>query len=679
MDRNRSRCTLIAPDRSFDPFASRTRKTAGKRAPVPPWRCALWILVFWMMLAPGAQAQDAQTEAGETAALAGQPWQVTADSVSYDDDAKQYIGKGNVTISGRGKELTADFVRFDHKTMDAEAVGNVTLTSGKDVLTGSRMEINLDSETGTVYDGSVFFEKNHFYINGDTIEKLGDKTYAADWATVTSCDGDNPAWKISGRNIKATSGGVGFADHATFWAKGLPVMYFPMVAFPVNRERQSGLLFPEFGAGERRGFEVNLPYFWAINDNSDATFFAHYMEKRGLRYGGEYRYKLSELSQGAAMMDYLDDRQIDDGTEENKNYGFQEDDVPRLNHDRYWFRMKHDQELPWEFTGKLDIDWVSDQDYLLEFMRGQNGFNESNDYFSKQFGRDLDPYDDAVRLNRLNVNRSWEMFSFNAEARWYDDVINRQLNDTNTVLQQLPFATFDASKQQLFSTPLYGRLNTNYVRYYQEDSTRAHTIDIYPRVFLPTNLGHYLSFEPSVGFRETAWYEESGYWSETGGDDLQDRQLYDLQVDLSSEVYRVFDFNRGSLKKVKHSFRPRLIYNYIPEEDQSDIPYYIASVPETNRINYQLINILTTKSLVTPEKTISETKKKPPTKTDETADPSLYDYREFVRLTISGYYDIREATTDDPTERIDPDERQPWSPMYVELNFAPSRYISLRG
>ncbi|MCG6893781.1 MAG: LPS assembly protein LptD, partial [Desulfobacteraceae bacterium] len=89
--------------------------------------------------------------------------------------------------------------------------------------------------------------------------------------------------------------------------------------------------------------------------------------------------------------------------------------------------------------------------------------------------------------------------------------------------------------------------------------------------------------------------------------------------------------------------------------------------------------ILTTKSLVTPEKTISETQKKLPKKTDETTDPSLYDYREFVRLTISGYYDIREATTDDPTERIDPDERQPWSPMYVELNFAPSRYISLRG
>ncbi len=110
------------------------------------------------------------------------------------------------------------------------------------------------------------------------------------------------------------------------------------------------------------------------------------------------------------MFDYLDDRKIDDGTgDSSEKWGYTDDDYLRTNRDRYWFRMKHDQgDLPLGFFGKVDLDIVSDQDYLREFKEGIAGFNASDNYFFRNFGRDLGDYDDTIRRNIVNLTRNWQ-------------------------------------------------------------------------------------------------------------------------------------------------------------------------------------------------------------------------------------------------------------------------------
>jgi len=111
-------------------------------------------------------------------------------------------------------------------------------------------------------------------------------------------------------------------------------------------------------------------------------------------------------SKGTLMYDFLDDRQVDDGSPGSEKWGYQGDGALRPNSDRYWFRTKHDQALPHGFSARLDIDYVSDQDYHHEFKDGYTGFNEAQKYYIEEFGRGFDAYDDPVRLNRFNVNRS---------------------------------------------------------------------------------------------------------------------------------------------------------------------------------------------------------------------------------------------------------------------------------
>ena len=101
------------------------------------------------------------------------PWHLEADEISYDDNVQQYIARGNVTISREDKKLTADYIRFDHRAMKAMAMGNVVMTVGDDILIGNSMEMDLDAETGTIYQGTVFLKEQNYYFKGEKLQKIG--------------------------------------------------------------------------------------------------------------------------------------------------------------------------------------------------------------------------------------------------------------------------------------------------------------------------------------------------------------------------------------------------------------------------------------------------------------------------------------------------------------------------
>ena len=614
-----------------------------------------------------------------------EPWHIVADEIHYDDNANQYIAKGNVTITKQDKNLSADYVRFDQKNMKAFADGHVIMTVGQDILTGSRMEMDLNAETGTVYNGTIFLQENHFYITGDKLKKVGKDSYTADKASITTCDGDRPAWKITGRNLKITIEGYGFVKHAALWVKKVPVLYTPVLFFPVKLKRQSGLLAPQFGYSDRKGTEYIQPFYWAINRSSDATFYVDYMAHRGEKLGLEYRYVLDERSKGTLMYDFLNDRKVDDGSSDSsEKWGYEDDDVLRPNSNRYWFRMKNDQVLPFDFSARLDIDIVSDQDYLHEFKEGLTGFNETDAYFLKTFGRDLDDYDDPVRTNSLNLNRIWPTYSLNAELLWYDNVINRRWEETDTTLQRLPFIEFAGAKQRIFSSSFYFDLDSEYTYFYSEDGARGHRMDAHPRFYLPYRYKNYFTVEPSIGVRETVWHLDKEEYSPSDKK-THNRQIYDTKLDLFSEIYNIFNVKSKSIEKIRHTIRPQITWDYIPEKDQDEYPLFddldgieeqnqdedllfdsIDRIEKQNMVTYSITNTLTSKSKENRKKKGAHILDKP--KDHESYSPPNYTYNRFCRFKLEQSYDINKEKDDDP---------EPFSPIYGELEVIPGRYFSI--
>ncbi len=632
-------------------------------------RTPIIALVILITVAATASAETYDSLPGDDHA---QPWHIVADEIIYDQKTDQYIAKGNATITREGKKLTADFVRFNYKTMEAFAMGHVVMTAGEDILISSSMEMDLGAEIGTIYNGTIFLKANNVYIKGDKIQKLGKNSYAADKVSITTCDGDSPAWKITGKNLKVTIEGYAFVNHAALWAKKVPVLYTPFLVFPAKLKRQSGLLPPQIGYSDRKWEEYIQPFYWAINESSDMTFYAHHMGRRGDKTGLEYRYVLDDKSKGALMYDFFNDRKVDDAAlNSNSDWGYEDDNELRPNSDRYWFRMKHDQSMPFDFFAKIDLDFVSDQDYLHEFRDGYTGFDETEKYFNNNFGRELDDYDDPVRVNKLNLNRSWSKYSLNAEVRWYDNVINRRWKDQDTTLQKLPLIEFDGSRQQLPITPFYFDLDSEYTYFFRKDiatdQTTGHRVDLHPRFYLPLRFKNYFSFEPSFGLRETAWYIDKYEDDSTKADRTLSREIYDIKLDLSSEIFKAYHIKGKKIDGIKHIVTPQIIYDYIPEQNQDKYPSFdlIDRIEKQNLLTYSITNTLISK-LIDSRK--GDSGKGEKSRDDENDERVSYNYYQFCRFKLEQTYDINKAKENDP---------EPFSSVNGELEFVPGRYFSI--
>ena len=594
------------------------------------------------------------------------PWELEADQVRHDQVKDEYVAQGNVVIQRLDQSIAADLIRFNRQTMRAEAIGNVVAISGSDIVTGSYMQIDLEQEIGYIDDGTIFLKENNYHIQGNRIEKTGPKTYTVDRATITTCDGDKPAWKFKGRDVKIHEDGSGSAKHVAFYTRSMPVLYSPYIYYPARKNRQTGFLLPEFSMGDRKGFSYNQPFFWAISDSQDATFYVNPMLKRGIKTGAEYRYYLSRQSKGAIFLDGFRDQEVDDGSDDARaKYGYDDGDVdfPRPNQDRYWFRMSHHQVLPGAVNAKLDLDLVSDQDYLREFESDFMGFKETNRYFHRYFARDLDDVNDPVRVNRLLFNKTWPTYTLNAEARWYQDV-TRELNSTDTV-QKLPFIEFDAFKQKIGTSPFYYTLNSEYNNFWRINGSRVQRLDVLPRIYYPWRFKQYFTLEPSIGGRETVWYQYKSDDSDAWDDNtFFHRELFDTRVTLFTDFQRIFDIDAGKLKRVKHTIRPFISHQYIPDVDQTDLPNLETRdrVEALSLLTYSLTNTFTSKSLKINRNLEDHPRKR--VRGGQVTEPTDYRYQDFFRLKVEQSYDFNK-------------NRRPFLPIRADLDFMPGRYINI--
>ncbi len=535
------------------------------------------------------------------------PWHISAKTVTFDQQRNLYIAKDNVVITGGQVRLEADYIEFSNKTKDAVAQGNVILISGQDSISCNAMTLNLSTKIGIIDKGTIFIEQNNFYLTGENIKKTGESTYSAQKGSITSCTGESPDWKITGDNIKVTIDGFGSATNAVLWAKKLPVIYSPYLLFPAKTERQTGLLFPKVTSSDRKGFEFEQPLFIAISKNSDATIYVDYMSDRGVKLGSEFRYIMDNKTKGTIYFDVLKDEKQDDGTDETKAYSF--DSTPqRTNTDRFWLRTKLNQSLPYGFTAKLDLDVVSDEDYLLDFKDGFTGYTQTKKYFEKEFGRSLDEYDDYTRKNWLNINKSWSDYYFNVDVLWYDNIRARRQDTDDTTLQTLPSIEFNASKQQIGPSKFYYSLDSEYRSFYRQNTSdtlvTGQRADIYPKIYLPFKLGKAFNFEPHVGVRETIWYNSDFTDNNGNSDSIRTRQMYDIGAELSTKINKIFNLNTDLADKIKHEITPKLEYGFIPHITQDDLPSFdgLDRIAQKNAITWSLINNFTSrKSSISPQ------------------------------------------------------------------------------
>ncbi|MFC1821204.1 LPS-assembly protein LptD [Thermodesulfobacteriota bacterium] len=511
-------------------------------------------------------------------------WQITANKMSAQKGEGLFVAQGDVVIARNGQTLSSKMAVYNEKTGIVEVTGDVRLQTNGDFLTGDRGIFDLKNHNGQITKGHLFLRENNFHIYGDVMEKTGPNTYSVKSCRLTTCDGEKPAWSISASDIEVTVEGYGKVKHATFRIRDFPVFYLPYAVFPAKTKRQTGLLLPKVGYSNINGFLLEVPFFWAISEQIDATFYQRYMDKRGYMQGLEFRYLQEDSSHGIFLGDVLSDRK------EEKNLNDPDDaelsPFPRTNKTRYWIRGRADQELPLRINARLDTDFVSDQDFIREFVGGGFGFG-ARPAIRESFRRPVDEIQSPTRRSALRLARDGEQYSLQALASYNQ----RPENPPNDMTPQPLGLRFSVLPKPIRSLPLFFTFDTDYNYIWRDVGQKGHSLSFNPIISYPMWFGHYLEFETAVGYN---WGTQ---WLDNNPDNIskQSRDVYHLQARLSSLLERVFAFEWRDVKKLKHRFTPVLTYDYRGHKDEDLAqPWFepLDATGDINRISLSLENFL---------------------------------------------------------------------------------------
>lgn len=337
---------------------ARTGKQAHFRA-----RLAWLVAIAVMFLAPPAGAQiRPEIEPGQPVAL-------VADQIEYDADLRRLVATGSVQVYYGDRTLTADRITYDDRTGRIEAEGNLVLRdpTGATVF-ADFADLDADLKDGLISgaQGVLGAQAKLAAVEGRRFDERYNTLSKAVYSPCKVCQEDpTPLWRIRARRIiHDEQEKIIHYENATFDVLGIPIAWLPYFHHPdptVNRA--SGFLMPSFENSTNFGLAIKQPYYWVIDDQSDATLTPFATTDDGLFLIGEYRRAFASgfmrLGGSIGYDDY-------DGEDSLRGHV----DAEGL------FRLGGD--IEWGF----DLDFASDDGYL-----GRYGFSSEDRLTSEVFLR----------------------------------------------------------------------------------------------------------------------------------------------------------------------------------------------------------------------------------------------------------------------------------------------------
>lgn len=346
----------------------------------------------------------------------------------------------------------------------------------------------------------------------------------SDWILrASSIDIDQRRQQGKGRNVRVE-------------LKGVPILYAPVISFPVGDARKSGFLFPSPGTSNKSGFEFGAPYYFNLAPNYDLTLEPQLLSRRGLGLGAQFRY-LTVHSRGRLGTRFLPS-----------------DDLAMR--DRSLSSLWHQTDFTDNLRLSASFEHASDSRYFEDFGLGPDGTSVTF----------LDRY-----LSLAWLGRNWRF-----DGRVQDfQTIDLTVDPLARPYSRLPQLAFTGA-WPLAGNRLITSLDADATWFNRDQGTTGLRMDLMPRVAWPMRgPGSYL--EPSAAYRLTN-YRLSNL--APGADDAPNREASILSLDAGL----VFEREASSRRRLLRTLEPRLRYNWIPFREQSDLPVFDTALPDLNLV-----------------------------------------------------------------------------------------------
>ena len=490
---------------------------------------------------------------------------------------------GNASIS-RGKQtIEGDVIDYDIQNDQLHAIGNAVINLGDAQLSGSELHMQLSTSIGEIKDASISILKTASPSNnvstaqnqpmdrrsGSTITGLtaehnesptsevfhlalspnqhtskargdaktilfeGQDKKRLEDARYTTCEVGVDDWYIKTKELNLNSyTESGVAKNAYIEIKGVPILYTPWIGFSYSNQRKSGLLAPTYGTTSKNGLEISIPFYWNISPDMDATLTTRTLSRRGVQLQGEFRY-FEDTFSGIDNLEYLPS---DNQSGEN----------------RYYASLKHQHNLGSGWSAGYNLEKVSDDQYFSDLSTRIVTTSRIN--LPQQFNIDYE-------------NETWR---FNGLAQKF-----QTLDKQSYPYERLPQMTLTGSQY-------FGDVNTSlYTQFVTFDNNinapvkpTGNRLTLYPSISLPMNKS-YGYITPKIGIHHTS------YRLNNIANNLASQQRTLPIASLDSGLFFDRDF-KISNRNYTQTIEPRLLYVYIPNTKQSDIPVFDASISDLN-------------------------------------------------------------------------------------------------
>ncbi len=478
--------------------------------------------------------------------------------ISLEADNVEAQGEDTVSLSGnaevtQGRQtIVADELKYYRDTDRVVASGSVEIISEDgDYISSDSIDVIAPSQIGSLNNSEFKLATSLTSEGGiDTVEigargtagvlnLEGEGLMTMKDATFTTCpEGSNAVMVRAGSLELDNNAGVGVARNATVRFFGVPLVYLPYISFPLNDERKTGFLTPVFGSDTESGEIIEIPWYWNIARNQDATFTPVYYSDRGTQLKAEYRHE-SLNSQSLIYGEILPD-----------------DDL--FGDDRHLLTIEHVQKFTDNLRGAIEFNDVSDSQYFDDLSNDVSRFSDS-----------FVPQD-------ASLTYSSDYLYVKVRANEYQ-IVDDEVVEENQPFERLPQVTFNTNLPEGPFGAEYG-LNGSFTNFSSDFRVEGTRTSLSPYLSIPfENLWGYI--EPKVTLHNR------NYSLDNLEDGEDDNPSFTVPV-FSLDVGVALEKNTSWLgKDALHTLEPRVFYVYAPDEDQSDIPDFDTGVSSLNSLN----------------------------------------------------------------------------------------------
>ncbi len=238
----------------------------------------------------------------------------STDSIYFSISKKKAFMYRNAKLNSENISLDADYIQIDmekniiYATGLADSTGAITgrpvFKDGDETFESDSIMYHMKTKRGLVKN--VVSEQSGGYLHGGVTKMHDNKHIHVCKGRYTTCDLDHPHFYISLTKAKVIPDDKIVSGPLYFVILDIPTpIGLPFGFFPSNASKRSGILIPQYGEDQSRGFFLrNGGYYWAISPYVDATIVGSTYTRGSWDVTMNSKYKLRYKFDGNVQITY---------------------------------------------------------------------------------------------------------------------------------------------------------------------------------------------------------------------------------------------------------------------------------------------------------------------------------------------------------------------------------------